>query len=166
MIDQSVMEKLKELTLPALASSGMELVDVEMAGEGKRLRLRVVVDKPGGVSVDDCAELNRYLSDVLDVYELVPDSYVLEVSSPGLDRPLKKAEHFAWAVGREVRLSLRGTSGGNNVVIGLLTGFDGRDLTLTAGDESRIIPLEDVARARLHVDPFGRGANTGQGNRK
>ncbi len=166
MIDESVTEKLKELAGSALAASGLELVDVETAGEGKRLRLRVVIDKPGGVGVDDCAELNRYLSDVLDVYELIPDSYVLEVSSPGADRPLKKADHFAWAVGREVRLSLRGSSSGNNVVIGLLTAFDGRELTLKVGDESRIIPLEDVARARLHVDLFGRSANIGQGNRK
>ncbi len=160
------MEKLKELAEPALSATGLELVDLETAGDAKKPRLRVVVDKPGGVNVDDCAELNRFLSDILDVHDLIPDSYVLEVSSPGLDRPLKKADHFAWAVGREVRLNLRRSISGNNVAVGRLIAFDGRELTLTTGDESRIIPLEDVARARLHVDPFGRGSNHGQGNRK
>ena len=163
---ETVTEKLKELARPALAATGLELVDVETAGDQKRLRLRVVVDKPGGVNVDDCAELNRYLSDILDVHDLIEDSYVLEVSSPGLDRPLKTEEHFAWAVGREVRLNLRRPASGRNVVVGELAAFDGRELTLRVGEESRSIPLEDVARARLHVDPFGRGSNHGQGNRK
>jgi len=69
-------------------------------------------------------------------------------------------------VGKEVRLNLRRKTRGDNVLIGLLTAFDGRELTLMVGDESRKIPFEDVARARLHVNPFGRGANQGQGNRK
>ncbi len=166
MIDEEVTDKLRELAGPALAATGLDLIDVETSGDKNRLRLRVVVDKPGGVNVDDCAELNRYLSDILDVHDLIRDSYVIEVSSPGLDRPLKKPEHFAWAVGREVRLNLRRPSSGDRVAVGVLAAFDGRELTLKVGDESRNIPLEDVARARLFIDPFGRGSNTGQGNRK
>lgn len=166
MIDESVAEKLRELAGPALTATGLELVDVETTGDKKRLRFRFVVDKPGGVNVDDCAELNRYLSDILDVHDLIRDSYVIEVSSPGLDRPLKKPEHFAWAVGKEVRLNLRRPSSEDRVAIGVLAAFDGRELTLKVGDENRIIPLEDVARARLYLDPFGRGSNKGQGNRR
>ena len=166
MIDETVMEKLRELAAPALSATGLELLDLEAAGEGKRPRLRVVVDKPGGVNLDDCAELNRFLGDILDVHDLIPESYVLEVSSPGLDRPLKKAEHFAWAVGREVRLSLRRPISGDNVIVGRLTAFTGGRLTLLSGEKEWTVPLEDVARARLHVDPFGPGSNPGQGNRK
>lgn len=166
MIDETVIEKLRELAAPALSITGLELIDLETAGDAKKPRLRVVVDKPGGVNVDDCAELNRFLSDILDVHDLIPESYVLEVSSPGLDRPLKKADDFAWAVGREVRLNLRRPIAGDNVAVGLLTGFDGRELTLKTGEEEWAVPLEDVARARLHVDPFGPGSKPGQGNRR
>jgi len=155
-------QRLRELAAPALAATGLELVDVETGWQGRRMMIRLVVDKPGGVGVDDCAELNRYLSDLLDVHDPLEGSYILEVSSPGLDRPLKKPADFAWAVGKEVKLTMKSPCQGKNVLRGLLADFDGTTLILEENDLKVELPLTEVAKARLDVDPFQRPRGMGQ----
>lgn len=151
-----IVEKVREVSGTALAATGLTLVDVEPANDHGRLVIRVVVDKPGGVLVDDCAELNRYLSDLLDVHDETETPYVLEVSSPGLDRKLKKPSDYEWAVGRRVRVTTRRPISKSNVFIGLLTEFDGDRLKLELDGRELELELADVARARLNIDPFER----------
>lgn len=162
MDEKEVVQRLREMASPALAATGLELVDVETGQQGKRMMVRMLVDKPGGVGVDDCAELNRFLSDLLDVHDPLEGSYILEVSSPGLDRPLKKPADFAWAVGKEVKLTMKSPGQGKNVFRGLLADFDGTTLTLEENDHQVELPLTDVAKARLDVDPFRRPPGLGQ----
>jgi ribosome maturation factor RimP len=162
MDEKEAAQRLREMASPALAATGLELIDVETGRKGSRMMVRMVVDKPGGVGVDDCAELNRYLSDLLDVHDPLKGSYILEVSSPGLDRPLKKPADFAWAVGKEVKLTMKSPDRGKNVYRGLLADFDGTTLTLEENDLKVELPLIDVAKARLDVDPYRRPRGLGQ----
>ncbi|MBW1712201.1 MAG: ribosome maturation factor RimP [Deltaproteobacteria bacterium] len=158
--------KVRELAQPALKAAGLELVDVEMRTQRGRFVIQVVVDKPGGVNVDDCAELSRYLGDLLDVHQVMDQSYLLEVSSPGLDRPLVKPADFAWAVGRPIKVTTRQPLQGRNVLTGRLSKFDGQELTLEAEGQALRVALSQVAKARLNVDPFGRDQASRQGNSK
>jgi len=149
-------EKVRRLAQPALAASGLSLVDVEILGQGRKLLVRAVVDQPGGVGVEDCARLSRQLGDILEVHDLIDRPYILEVSSPGLDRALKKPSDFAWAVGKPIRLTVHQPREGQNVFSGLLTAFEDEVLTLDTGSASLKLPLSEVARARLNIDPFRR----------
>ena len=87
-------QKTEELLLPIMEEQGFELVDVEYVKEGGSWYLRAYIDKPGGITVDDCENVSRQLSDLLDEKDYIEDSYILEVSSPGLGRPLKKEKDF------------------------------------------------------------------------
>ncbi len=95
------------LVEPVLDELGFELVDVEYLGAGGRRVLRIYMDRPGGVNLDDCARVSREISVLIDVKDLVPESYVLEVSSPGLNRRLKKEKDFVWAMGKKVKVRMK-----------------------------------------------------------
>lgn len=153
-------ERIARLAQPALAACGLELVDVETIGGQGRTTLRVVLDSSDGVGVEDCAKFSRLLGDILDVEDPIEANYVLEVSSPGLDRPLKKPAHFAWAQGKDVRITLRQPLEGRNVFRGRLVSFDEQTnkINLEVDDGELVVDLDELARARLDVDPFGRTA--------
>ena len=153
-------ERTTRLAQPALAACGLELVDVELAGGRGRTILRVVIDSPDGVGVDDCAKFSRLLGDILDVEDPIEANYVLEVSSPGLDRPLKKPAHFVWALGKDVRITLRQPLEGQNVFRGRLVSFDEQTnkINLEVADGELVVDLDELAKARLDVDPFDRAA--------
>ena len=150
---EEIAAQIARLAAPALAAAGLELVDVEVWPRQKTL-VRVVIDRPGGVGVEDCARASRHLGDILDVHDPIASGYVLEVSSPGLDRPLKKPADFTWAVGRPVRLTTRAPVGGGNVLTGVLSGFEGGVLTLEAEAGVFRLGLDEVTKARLDIDPF------------
>jgi len=101
---EKIEKKIEELLAPLLEERRMVLVDLELKGAGRRYVLRIFVDKEGGISVNDCAELSEELSYILDVEDPVPGPYILEVSSPGLDRVLKKERELKWARGKKVRI--------------------------------------------------------------
>ncbi len=135
---------------PVLASHGLSLVDMEWHREGRRWVLRLFVDKPEGVSIGDCQGVSREAGDVLDVSGLIEPAYDLEVSSPGLDRELKKDREYAWATGKEVRCWVREPVEGRTEFSGRLVSVSSAILCLTEPDGStRDVPRALVTRARL-----------------
>src|SRR5437588_7648286 len=124
------LEHVKQVVQRVAQSSGLELVEVDMRGGGKARMLRIVIDKPAGVTHEDCASVSREVGTILDVEDAVLGSYTLEVSSPGLDRKLEKAADFARFTGSLVKLMTREPVHNNRHFVGRLEGFDGNRLTL------------------------------------
>ncbi|HEY7142476.1 MAG TPA: ribosome maturation factor RimP [Methylomirabilota bacterium] len=143
------------VVLPAVEAHGLTLVDLEIRGNGRRMAVRIYVDKPGGVTITDCQELSHEVGDLIDVSNLVPTSYDLEVSSPGLDRELRKDRELRWAVGRRVRLWTREPVDGHRELSGRLTVVDESALTLATPDGPGRVPRSLVAKARLEMEPQG-----------
>lgn len=147
--------QIEEVILPVLRDHGLELVDLEWRPRRPRGVLRVYVDKPGGVRVDDCERLSRELGDVLDASDLMDAGYDLEVSSPGLDRLLRSEREYRWAVGKRLRCWLVG--GGE--VQGRLDAVDVTRLVIEQGGERVMVARAEIARARLEPEvPWQRRA--------
>jgi ribosome maturation factor RimP len=130
-------------------------VDLEVRGNGRRTAVRIYVDKPGGVTVGECQQLSHEVGDLIDVSNLVPGSYDLEVSSPGLDRELRKDREFRWAAGRLVRVWTREPVDGRRELSGRLMRVDETALTLATPDGLLPVPRSLVAKARLELEPRG-----------
>ena len=130
-----------------LAGSELELVAVEYVRE-KDWYLRVFIDKDGGVELDDCQDVSTRLEEILDEKDLIKGSYILEVSSPGLDRELKRDKDYQREMGKSIDVSVFAPLDGSKVVTGELKGYDG--INLTVGD--KVIPMDKVAQVRLHID--------------
>ena len=141
-------ERLLELLEPTLAAMGFELADLD-AHVGKRGLLRLYIDRPGGVTVDDCQRVSEQVGAWLDVEDPLPGSYVLEVSSPGFDRRLRTAAHFERFGGEQARIELRDTLGGRRKFVGKLAGVEGSVVVLEVDGELVRLPLSDIAVARL-----------------
>ena len=151
---EEIVEKVRAIAAPLAAGEGLELVDVELAGAGGRTTLRLLIDRNGGVSLDDCSSVSRAVSAALDVEDPIQGAYDLEVSSPGLDRPLRTADHFQKYAGEKVRVKAFGPIPeleNRKTFVGTLAGYeDGRALVDVDGKLFRI-PLEQIAKA--HVEP-------------
>ena len=146
-------QKATALILPIIEQMKFELVDVEYVKEGGTWYLRAFIDKPGGITVDDCEAVSRLFSDLLDEEDFIEDSYVMEVSSPGLDRPLKKDRDLERSIGREVDVKLFRPLAGQKEMTGTLLAFTKDTLTIGFGEEDRIdIPRETIALVRLSFD--------------
>ena len=130
-----------------LENTALELVAVDYAKE-RDWYLRVFIDKEGGVDLDDCQDLSRKLEELLDAQDLIKTSYILEVSSPGLDRELKKPRDFQREMGKDIDVSLFAPLDGKKVVTGPLSAYDGE--TINVGDMA--IPMDKVAKVNLHID--------------
>ena len=142
-------ERVEEIVRGLLADlPALELVDVEYVRE-RDYYLRVYIDKTGGIDIEDCQGLSERLEEVLDREDFIPDAYILEVSSPGLDRVLRKARDFTREQGRSVDVTLYAPYRGKKQWTGTLSGYDGTVLTLD-GDVQ--IPMEQVSQVRLHID--------------
>lgn len=137
---------------PVVTDQGMELVDLEYRAERSGWVLRLFIDRPGGVGVDECARVSRECSVVLDAEDLIERKYRLEVSSPGIERRLRKQEHFEQQLGNRVRIEMRKPVGGRRRVTGELTkvGVDAVEVTIQEG-ETISIPFETIKRANLKV---------------
>jgi len=140
---------LHELLEPGAEALGFEVLAVELTGSPGRSVLRVYIDGPKGVTVDDCARASQQFSAILDVEDPVPGHYTLEVSSPGLDRPLTKAKHFQAVVGQEIRLNTSDAVSGRRRFRGRLKVADSQGLDLVVDGETYRIPLANVIKARL-----------------
>ena len=140
--------RVEELMNDILQDSEFELVDVEYIME-RDWYLRIFVDKPGGVDLDDCQMLSEKIGKILDTEMLLEDSYILEVSSPGIDRVLKKDRDFVREAGKQVDVSLYAPLDGKKNFVGTLESRDKNFLTLK---EFQPIPREKVAQVRLHID--------------
>ena len=142
------------------AGYGLEIYDVQFRREGSGMVLRVRLDRPGSaasaeesVSVEDCAHVSRDLSAILDVEDVVPTAYVLEVSSPGLDRPLRGAADYSRFAGRRAKLVMRHAVDGQSFFKGTLGGIDGGEVLIDADDGRRHrVPIGVITRAHLEVE--------------
>ena len=128
----------------------IELVDVEYVKEGSDWDLRVYIDKDGGIDIEDCQALSEKLSDRLDEEDVVPDQYILEVSSPGIDRVLRKERDFVREQGKDVDVTLYAPIDGEKAFTAVLLGYDA-DTKVLHLDE-REIPWDKIAQIRLHID--------------
>ncbi|MCE5272928.1 ribosome maturation factor RimP [bacterium] len=145
-------EQLAEACAPALAAAGLELVLVEVAGLPRRRTVRLYIDKPEGVDVEDCARASRLVDPLIEAAGVLTVSWVLEVSSPGLERPLVKAADYERFTGRKARLKLkRPLLENRRNLTGTLLGLDGqgRARVQLEGSEEVQVELENVARANL-----------------
>jgi ribosome maturation factor RimP len=148
--------RIEEVVQPVLRDHGLTLVDLEWRGHRPRGMLRVFVDKPGGVGIEDCQRASREMGDVLDAAGLIEEGYDLEVSSPGLDRQLRKDRELRWAVGKRVRCWLAGGEEHQ----GRLVDVDEARLTLDDDGQRRELPRDRVTKARLDAEvPWPRRAS-------
>ena len=141
-------KQLKKLLKKFLANTDYELVDVEYVKE-RDWFLRVYIDKEGGIGLDDCQEVSGLLDEKLEELNIINDRYILEVSSPGLDRALKKEKDFKREMGKLVDITLYKAIDGEKMITGKLTGYTKDIITI---DETREIALKDIALVRLHID--------------
>ena len=143
-------QQTEELLLPIVESHGFELVDVEYVKEGGTWYLRAYIDKPGGITVDDCEVISRAFSDVLDEKDYIEDTYIFEVSSPGLGRPLKKEKDFARSIGEEVEIRTYRAIDRQKEFIGILIEYDKDTVTIEYEDEStKTFDRADISLIRL-----------------
>ena len=138
-----------DLLGPSVSGLGYELVGVELEGSEARSVLRIFIDCEAGITVGDCEQVSRQIGAVLDVEDPIPESYVLEVSSPGIDRPLLTADHFVRFAGHPVRLHTTEPMDGRRGWKGRLVGCRDGNVVVREGDEERIIPLGLVGKAKL-----------------
>ena len=146
-------QKTEEILLPIIEEHGFELVDVEYVKEGSEWYLRAYIDKPGGITIDDCEAVSRKLSDQLDEKDYIEDAYILEVSSPGLGRPLKKEKDYKRSLGAEVEIRTYRMIEKQKEFIGILKGYDENTVTIETGDGTeKIFDKSDIALIRLAFD--------------
>lgn len=144
--------KAERLLAPIVERVGVSIYDVEYVKEGSDWYLRVYIDKPEGVNINDCVEVNRAFSDVLDVEDFIEDSYTLEVSSPGLGRTLKKDRHLQHSLGKEVEIKLYKPVDKVKEFAGTLISFDSEQLTIAVEDGEKSFLRSDIAIIRLALD--------------
>ncbi|MDD2443772.1 MAG: ribosome maturation factor RimP [Desulfotomaculaceae bacterium] len=142
----------KEMVLPLVQELGLELVDVEFAKEGGQWRLRIFIDKPAGVGIEDCQRLSEELNGLLDKKDPIPQSYVLEVSSPGIERPLKKPDDYDRFAGSLVTIKTFIPFGNKRKFTGRIIGINGNRVTVDVEGVELILPYEQIASARLKVE--------------
>ncbi len=146
-------QKTEELLLPIVERHGFELVDVEYVKEVGTWYLRAYIDKPGGITVDDCADVSREFSDILDEKDYIDDAYIFEVSSPGLGRPLKKDKDFKRSIGEEVEIRTYRPINRQKEFIGILKEYDETTVTIEYEDEeTQVFNRSDIALIRLSFD--------------
>ena len=144
------LERIREIAGRVAASEGIELVDVELHGRGPGAVVRIYLDKPGGIGLTDCQMVSRQVGTILDVEDVLPERYTLEVSSPGLDRRLVKAADFQRFAGQQIKLQLRNSESGRRRYQGRLLGCENDKVAVEADDAGLIsIPLGDIERANL-----------------
>lgn len=144
--------KTEKLVTPIIDERNYELVDVEYVKEGSNWYLRVYVDKPGGITVDDCEIVSRALGDLLDRDDFIDEAYILEVSSPGLGRPLKKEKDFNRSIGKMVEVKLYRAINKRKNFEGELKCFDEGTVTIIEDGEDVVFKREEIALIRLAFD--------------
>lgn len=145
-------QKTEEILIPIVEEFGFELVDVEYVKEGSTWYLRAYIDKPGGITVDDCEVVSRKLSDILDEKDYIDEAYIMEVSSPGLGRPLKKEKDYKRSLGEEVEIRTYRMIEKRKEFVGVLTAYDEKTVTIEEDGTSRTFDKGDIALIRLAFD--------------
>ena len=146
-------ERTEQLVMPIVDENNFELVAIEYVKEAGNWFLRVYIDKQGGITIDDCELVSRALSEQLDKDDFIEDSYILEVSSPGLGRPLKKEKDFERSIGKEVEVRLFQAINKQKEYIGILTSYDKDTVTVELEEENPLtIQRKNIALIRLAFD--------------
>ncbi len=144
--------KTERLLQPIVEANGVEIYDVEYVKEGSDYYLRAYIDKAEGVNIQDCENVSRALSEALDKEDFIPDAYILEVSSPGLGRTLKKDKHLQASIGQDVEVKLFKPMDKCKEFAGVLESFDTETLTISENGNPRIFQRGDIALIRLALD--------------
>ena len=150
-MNENIKKEILILANQVADEQGIEVVDVELFGKGKLL-LRVVIDKEGGITLGDCESFSRSFEAILDVEDPVPGSYTLEVSSPGLDRPLKEIRDFEKSTGKLARLVTTEKIENQNFFIGRIIEVSKGLIRILVHEREITIPFEKIAKARLEVE--------------
>lgn len=147
-----VTQSVTELIEPGLLANELELVDVEFKKEGKSWVLRIYIDREGGVTLEDCQKVSRLAGDLIEVEEVIEPVYTLEVSSPGLNRVLKKEKDFLKYSGKKISVQCHAPMDGRKNFIGILTDFIDQSIHLEVDGQHYAIPLNQVAKANLVIE--------------
>ena len=142
----------EELLVPIVQANQVEIYDVEYVKEGSQWYLRAYIDKPEGVNINDCEAVSRALSEVLDKEDFIPDAYILEVSSPGLGRTLKKDRHFEKSLGEEVEIKLFQPIEKRKEFSGILKAYDKDSITIETDGKEERFERAKIALIRLTID--------------
>lgn len=149
---ETVKKQVEALALPVLEELGLELIEVQYRREQSGWILRLIIDKQEGVSLDDCTTVSREISQLLDIEDFIDQAYNLEVSSPGLDRPLKNMADFQRFTGRKAKIKTIAPIDGEHVFIGKILQATGETIILVVGSRELEIPFAQIAKARLEVE--------------
>jgi ribosome maturation factor RimP len=149
---QEIVDKISDVVLPILRESSLELVDVEFVPSGRRWLLRVFIDKEGGVGISDCEWVSRELDRLLDVEDLIDHPYVLEVSSPGLTRPLRKDRDFERYTGKMCRIVTREMVDGKSEFKGTIVAASVEVVEVRVGEAVHRIPFSIIKKANLELE--------------
>ena len=150
--DNKVLNSVKKISESLLDNCNMELVDIEYRGEGRGKVLRLYIDKENGVTIDDCADISRELSVILDVNDIITDRYTLEVSSPGLRRPLKKIDDFKRFKGKLVLIKTKENIDNRKVFKGKLNDCLEDHIVVEIDNETYEIPFDLIKKANLEIN--------------
>ncbi len=145
-------ERTEKLLEPIAKANGVSIYDVEYVKEGEDYYLRAYIDKEGAVTIDDCEAVSRALSDALDKEDYISDAYILEVSSPGLGRTLKKERHFLNSIGQEVEIKTYKPIDGTKEFVGVLKDFEDKKAIVSMDKGDMEFSMDMIASARLTVD--------------
>ncbi|MGB6288607.1 MAG: ribosome maturation factor RimP [Desulfobulbales bacterium] len=148
----TVAKRVGAVALPVLEEMGLELVEVQYRREQSGWVLRLIIDKQEGISLEDCAAVSREISQLLDIEDFVDQAYNLEVSSPGLNRPLKSMADFERFTGRKAKIKTIEPIAGEHVFIGRIKKTEGETIILEIGRKEVTMPFSQVARARLEIE--------------
>ncbi|HBP0039329.1 TPA: ribosome maturation factor RimP [Pseudomonas aeruginosa] len=145
----SKLEQLQALLAPVVEALGYECWGVEFISQGRHSVLRVYIDRPEGILIDDCEAVSRQVSGILDVEDLISGEYTLEVSSPGMDRPLFTLEQFAKHAGEQVKIRLRSPYEGRRNYQGILRGVEEQDVVVLVDDHEYLLPIDSIDKANI-----------------
>lgn len=145
----SKLEQLQALLAPVVEALGYECWGVEFISQGRHSVLRVYIDRPEGILIDDCEAVSRQVSGILDVEDPISSEYTLEVSSPGMDRPLFTLEQFAKHAGEQVKIRLRSPYEGRRNYQGILRGVEEQDVVVLVDDHEYLLPIDSIDKANI-----------------
>ena len=148
----SIEEKVEKLVKPKIEQLGYKLYDVQYAKEGKDYFLRIFIDKEDGIDLNDCEKVNDGINEILDEADYIKEQYFLEVSSPGIERILRKDEHLTDAIGQEIELNLFKPIDGNKQYIGILQEFDSDNIKMLIEDQEKTIDRKNISLMKLRYN--------------
>ncbi len=144
----NIESKVEELLKPIIINLGYDLYDVIYEKEGKDYYLRIFIDKPEGIDINDCEKVNNEINDILDEADYIKEQYFLEVSSPGIERTLRKEKHFLSQIGNEIRIKLFKPIDKQKELIGILTEYNKEEITIKVDEKTIKINSKDIANAK------------------